>query len=65
MHRRHLITGIPAIWLAASAPAHAIVRKPDVDEMVSQLVKALEELHGGEWVATQDGKNEFVMICRN
>lgn len=64
MHRRHLITGIPAIWLAAATPAHALARKPSIEDMVAELTKALEDLHGGEWKPTIDAKHDFVMICR-
>jgi hypothetical protein len=64
VHRRHLVTGIPAILLAATTPTHAVTRKPNIDEMAAELAHALEEQHGGVWKSTVDSGQQFVIICR-
>lgn len=54
MHRRQLITGVPAIWIAAQAiPANA-KDVHSIDDMVEALKSKLEDCHGGTWVCKRD-----------
>lgn len=65
MHRRQFITGASAVWLATEgSEASASPQKTDIQELVDNLAKALSATHGGEWVATTDSKNQFILICR-
>jgi hypothetical protein len=51
--RRQILHGLPAIWLASTAPVNASPRKSNVDEMVADLTAKLAEMHGGEWSCRQ------------
>lgn len=65
VYRRDFMTGASAVWLTTeTASAGGTPRKPDIQEIISALSDALREKHGGEWVATTDSKNQFVLICR-
>lgn len=62
MHRRHLITAVPALCLVAASPAQAVIRRPSVDELVAQLVEALQLESGAQWVFKYD--HELLMMQR-
>lgn len=62
--RRQVLQGLPAIWIAPSAPVNAAPKQPSIDDMVADLTAKLTEMHGGEWKSTIDSQSQFVMLCR-
>lgn len=62
MHRRHVLAGIPLLWLANSELAKAELQKQKIDDLVSELAKNLELTYGGQWHCRRD--NELLMMKR-
>lgn len=59
--RRQVMQGLPAIWLASSAPVNA-QRKPSLEEQIAGMVAELEETHGGAWNCRQS--SSFLLFQR-